>query len=355
MDKKLFVEQFRFNHKTDYLPYYRKYTVSYNEDTKVSDLIEEINSQEPFNYNGIEKYGLKINNLFVNINDCVADLAAQTSDTFIIEPASTYRVFNDLAIKNEDFSQKLSMLDEYLTDEQKENYENSLQNIYYASNSLTINKEYIGDHVLLAANEIIENNPEQKDNIIKLITNESNGIWYHTSLQNRIFNFDNSIEEKIANLLQIVTKEESSQSYDVKLEDETPTQEFNDFNIALYSKDDYKNAKSFIENSKATYIDITSKNNDLALRASDINKTFSHKLAGQILLEAKDNNADFIVVNDKKAFELFDKEQCKIEKAVGREINMPIVNLEQFNMLLKGEKNKETLGFNKHKVSVTFL
>lgn len=355
MDKKLFVELFRFNHKTDYLPYYRKYNLSYNQDTKIIDLLEEINSIETFNFEGIEIYGLKVNNLFVNSDDSVARLVEKSCNSFIIEPASTYRAVNDLKINNNDFLDKLDILNNYLTQEQKNNYINTLQNIYYSSNTLTVNKNYIGDHVLIAAFDIIEQNPKLKNEILQLISNEDNGIWYHTSLINRVNTLDTDLENKIKQLLQEVTELEDSQKFEAVVDTQNVSQGFNDFNIALYAKSNYNDAKEVIKTSQAKYIDIASKNIDLALHSLNKNNTFSYKLAGQVLLDAKDNNADFIVVNDKNAFELFDAHQPKIEKAVGREINMPIVTLEQMAKLINGERDAKTLGFDNHKVNVSFL
>ena len=78
-------------------------------------------------------------------------------------------------------------------------------------------------------------------------------------------------------------------------------------------------------------------------------------MAGTILLEALDNNADFLIVNTEEDLSLFDAQQKNIEKTMGREINLPVLTRGQFVKLLEGEKNKNALGFNIHKIKIPFL
>ena len=113
--------------------------------------------------------------------------------------------------------------------------------------------------------------------------------------------------------------------------------------------------EQLIVTSDAKYINLNSKNDDLAFQSQEVNKTFSYKIAGNILLEAKDSNADFIVVQSEDSFKLFDNKQKEIEKVVGREIQLPVITLKQFNNILAGEKNFKALGFDTHKVAVSFL
>ena len=140
MDKKIYVELFRFDHKTDYLPYYKKHTIIYNDNETIQELLNKINEQEKFSFKGVENYGIKINNLFLDINTLIKDVVSKTSNEFTIEPVSIYRATDDLTINNNDFFEKLNLFDAYLSKEQKEQFASSLQLEYYASNSLNFNK-----------------------------------------------------------------------------------------------------------------------------------------------------------------------------------------------------------------------
>ena len=60
-------------------------------------------------------------------------------------------------------------------------------------------------------------------------------------------------------------------------------------------------------------------------------------------------------MNHKENFSLLDNKQKEIECVVGRDINLPIVTVEQFSNILSGVKDPVKLGFDKHKVAVSFL
>lgn len=355
MDNKLFIKLFRFNPKTDYLPYYKQHSVITTPQDTIADLLEKLNSLDRFSFKGTEDFGVKINNLFVNTSTKISEIVEKTSAEFTIEPVSTYRAIHDLTIKNDDFFTKLSLFDKYLSTEQKTNYAKELQLYYYASNSLNFHKDYIGDHCAIIASDIIGSNPELKDEIYSILSNKEYGIWYHTSLMKRVHNIDETLHERIEQLLLDITKISTTQKKEY-LDDITDVaQEFSDFNIAVYDKECTGALKKIVQNSKATFIDTLTQNEDLALHCLPADKSFSYKLAAQVLLDALDNNADFIIVNDAQNLQLFDSKQKEIACTVGRDIDLPIVTAEQFNKMLNGEKDQVKLGFNKHKVAIPFL
>ena len=129
------------------------------------------------------------------------------------------------------------------------------------------------------------------------------------------------------------------------------TQYFDNFNIALYCALEETSLKAIIKQSKANYVELESKHFDIPTNALNL----SYLMAGTVLLEAMDNNADFLLVNNQEELSLFDANQKDIEKAMGREINLPVVTKSEFILLLEGEKDKNTIGLNLHKVKVPFL
>ncbi|MDA7817427.1 DUF5644 domain-containing protein [Sulfurimonas sp.] len=360
MIKELHVELFRFDCKVDYLPYYKKYIVEYNQNDTVLSLLNKINSIEKFDYDNTNNLNLnlKINNLYLNSSALIADVVSATSSTdFIIEPVSKFRTLVDLKIDNSDFLEKINLFTKYVSEHDIQQYAVDLELDYYASNTYEIKKDYIGDHSLLIASDIIEQNSEFKDEILKIISKNDDGIFYHTSIKNRVLNYDLSKEAKIESLFSMLSdsmhKVNSDESFgEGKL---NIVQGFDGFNIASFEGVNKTSSESMIEGSNAKYVDISLKNEDLALNSSLVNKDFSLKIAGNILLQAKDENADFIIVRNVHDIKLFDGEQKRIEKVVGREINLPVVSQEQFSKLLEGEKNISALGLDTHKVKVSFL
>lgn len=355
MENQLFIKLFRFNPKTDYLPYYKQYNLEFTSNDTFNDLLAKINSLEPFGFKGVENFGIKVNNLFLKTTTTIKEIVEKTSNELVIEPVSTYRAIHDLTINNNDFFEKLVIFDKYLTIEQQQTYAKELQLYYYASNSLNIHKEYIGDHCAIIASDIIKNKPQLKKEIFSILSDKDTGIWYHTSLMKRVHNIDECQHEKIEQLLLEITKTKNTSKTEF-LDDITDVaQEFSDFNIAVYDKNSTGALKKIVQNSKATYIDTLTQNDDLALHSLQADKQFTYRLAGQVLLDAVDNNADFIIVNDSDSFTLFDNNQKDIACTIGRDIDLPIVTAKQFNKMLNGEKDQVKLGFDKHKVSISFL
>lgn len=358
MIKEVSVELFKFDHKTDYLPYYKRYIIEYEENDKIIDLLNQINEMEKFNFNNAQLCKLNINNFFMTSDELIADVVKRTNDHLIIKPLSVFRAQNDLIVDKSDFLHKIDKFKKYLSDDEIKEYAEKYKLEYYASNSLNFNKDYIGDHALLIASDLIEKKPEIKDKVLEFIADKDDGIWYHTSLKNRMFNFDAQKEKKIRNLFTMFKESEDFVAEEEALQ-EIPmpeiSQHFENFNIASYNGSVNCSFESIIKNSKANYININSKNEDLAPYSYVADNTFSYKIAGQILLEAKDNNADFLIVRHQKDLDFFDKEQKKIEKFANREIDLPIISREQFIKLLQGEKDNSKLGFDSHKVEVSFL
>ncbi len=355
MDNKLEIKLFRFNRLTDYLPYYKNFTLEYSNDETVLDLLVKLNNKETFEFEGVKKHGIKINDYFLTVDVPLKDLLLRVeTNELTIEPVSIYRAIHDLTINNDDFLEKLNLFKEYLTIDQYDQYAESLQLDYYASNTLNFLKDYIGDHTIIIAHDIIEKNPEFEEEILNIISNKNNGAWFHTSVEKRLFHPDNTKQSKIQHLVSKITKTsfetEPTVERTVKV-----AQDFIGFNIAAYDQNDTCSLKDIVLQSKASFVETESKNDDVAFYTLEADKTFTYKIAGKILLDALDNNADFILVNNKKNFSLLDQKQKEIAQTVGRDINLPIVTVEQFNTLLNGEKDPIKLGFNKHKIAIPFL
>ena len=364
MIKEVHVELFKFDYKLDYLPYYKKYTIQYKEKDTLLSVLNKINSMDKFSYESTVDFNVKINGLYINVNEYIVNIVELTGDEFIIEPISIYRATNDLLIDKKDYLEKILLFKDFVTPMDLDEYANNYELDYYASNTYEINRDYIGDHALLIASDIIEQTPKHTKKVLEIIGSQEDGIWYHTSLENRVFNYDSSKENRIQNLMMMYDKIVSlKNARDILSSNAKPTnienlkinQNFKNFNIASFNGVSNTEISNLIEKSQANYVNINLKNEDLAPYSTIVNDEFSLKIAGNILLQAKDENADFIVVRGEADVSLFDNKQKQIEKAVGREIDMPVISFEQFYKVLEGEKDKSVLGFDKHKVNVSFL
>ena len=358
MIKEINVELFKFDAKVDYLPYYKKYTIEYNDRDTVLSLLNKINSIEKFDYEPTNEFKLKINDFYLSAKEYITNIVDLTSGELKIEPVSIFRATSDLLIDKKDYLEKILIFSKFINPMDMDEYAQDLELDYYASNTYNINRDYIGDHALLIASDIIEQTPVHTKEILDIISNKDDGIWYHTSLENRVYNYDISKEKRIKDLLNMIPRAKNSginTTSELNIEKVNVSQSFDGFNIAAYEGLSKDSCISLINDSKASYVEISLKNEDLAPYSTIVNKDFSLKIAGEILLQAKDNNADFMVVRGKGDLMLFDGMQKKIAKAIGRDIDMPIISQEQFSQLLSGEKDKAKLGFENHKVNVSFL
>ena len=119
---KLYIELFHFDKNTDYLPYYKKYTLKVNEQTTVNDILEEIYAKEPFGIDKSKTINVKINHIYTSATANAYELIEQVGRDWKIEPISTYRAVKDFIIDNSDYLSKIKLFEEYLNYSKKQNY-----------------------------------------------------------------------------------------------------------------------------------------------------------------------------------------------------------------------------------------
>ncbi|MDR1614963.1 MAG: hypothetical protein LBS26_05295 [Campylobacteraceae bacterium] len=79
------------------------------------------------------------------------------------------------------------------------------------------------------------------------------------------------------------------------------------------------------------------------------------KMAGNILLDAFDGGADFLIVSDARIFYMMEAKRKQIAKTVGREIPIYILTLQQVALIAAGITKKSILGFDAHKTKPALL
>lgn len=139
---------------------------------------------------------------------------------------------------------------------------------------------------------------------------------------------------------------------------------FKDFNIALHYGNRYCQLKEASNIDKieeilsaigATVIKLDSVKDSLGYEFLNVNSEIAIKMAGEILLDMFDSNADIVTSTDTNAFMMFDKKQGAIECEMGRDIKLPFLNIAQLILLAIGEVESKKLGFEYHKVTPRFI
>jgi DNA-directed RNA polymerase beta' subunit len=207
MSYKLTLSVFRFDAKTDYLPYYKKFVINVNEDATVSDVLEKIKDEEKdFGYSTDSNASVVLNGVYLftktKIKKVVTDLGKELS----VEPISKKRVLKDMIIDENDFYSKFDILDAFVEGADKRKYKKLIRE-FYASKILLFNDEYIGDALLSFAYDMIEKYPQSQKKILSAIADEQNGIWQHIDITNALYPFDDSLQEKVDALKNKILKQ----------------------------------------------------------------------------------------------------------------------------------------------------
>lgn len=353
---KLEISLFKFDKESDYLPYYTKHFLKIQDEKNLLDILNTINEEHPFGYEHSADFDLVINGVYVKTTIPLNELTKTFGKELTIEPISIRRAYNDLLIDDKDFISKIEILKNYLNEEEKEYYK-TLKPYFYASNTLNYEKDYIGDSLLILAHSIIEKRPHIKDDVLNLISQEEIGAAYHTSLKNRIYNFDTSLEEKIHSIQEALgyKEEVEKQNYRVnatlildfdKFEKEYEIKhDFKDFNIAYYPSTEDDETQTLLSKLEAKILNLSSLKLDVARTTFNKNPKITYLTASTILLDAFDNNADFLLVDNDADFYIFDYNRKQLEKVCGREILIPVIHKNELQKLAIGKHSdaKDTL------------
>ena len=359
---KLEISLFKFDKNSDYLPFYTKHFLKINTEITLLDILNTINNENPFGYENDENFDLVVNGTYLKASTKVEDLVENFGKDLTIEPISVRRAGNDLIINENDFKQKLNILNDFTSEVDKSNYEN-LKQYYYASNTLNHKSDYIGDAILILAADLIEANKENEKEILNVLKEQEVGASFHTSLEKRILNFDSSIEEKIISIqkkLNLLNKEEET-NFRIKntliinfgkLEEKTEIKhDFKDFNIAYYPSKTSKETTSLLNELDANILNLDTLKLDLAKNTFNINQEITYCVATTIILDAFDNNADFLLVDNDDDFYIFDYNRKALEKCSGREVILPVIHVNELQKLATGEHKAANDTLIKHQIN----
>ena len=166
MSHKLTIKAFFFNAKTDYLPYYKNFSITMASDATAKELLAQIQEQnENFSYPK-QLLIFRINNLVVDAKETIGAIVERLGTELQIDPVSTYRSNDGLKINDADFMQSFELLAPYASDEDLKEYK-KMYALHYASESANFDRAYIGDAVLVLAHIMIEKNPDNTDAILR--------------------------------------------------------------------------------------------------------------------------------------------------------------------------------------------
>ncbi len=359
---KLEISLFKFDKNSDYLPYYTKHYLKIKDEKNILDILNTINKTAKLGFEKNSDFDLVINGVFVKASITLEEVVANFGKEITIEPISIRRACNDLLIDDNDFREKITILKDLAQEEDKLEYL-KLKPYFYASNTLNYKNDYIGDAILILAYDLIKKNPAIANYILLALDDYEIGAQYHTSLEKRIYNFDMTIEEKIQtiqnnlNLFEPLEKQNFrlnktliidfgtfEENYEIK-------HNFKDFNIAYYPSKESIQTLALLNKLDANILKLDSMKLDLAKNTFNKNPQITYLVTSTILLDAFDNNADFLLVDTFEDFYIFDYNRKQLEKLSGREIILPIIHKNELQKLATGKHSEAKKTLNKHQIN----
>ena len=359
---KLEISLFKFDKNSDYLPYYTKHFLKIEDEKNILDILNTINKSAKLGFTNCPDFDLVINGIFVKASITLEEVVANFGKEITIEPISIRRACNDLLIDDNDFREKITILKDLAQEEDKLEYL-KLKPYFYASNTLNYKNDYIGDAILILAYDLIKKNPAIANYILLALDDYEIGAQYHTSLEKRIYNFDMTIEEKIQtiqnnlNLFEPLEKQNFrlnktliidfgtfEENYEIK-------HNFKDFNIAYYPSKESIQTLALLNKLDANILKLDSMKLDLAKNTFNKNPQITYLVTSTILLDAFDNNADFLLVDTFEDFYIFDYNRKQLEKLSGREIILPIIHKNELQKLATGKHSEAKKTLNKHQIN----
>ncbi len=240
-----------------------------------------------------------VNDKYMTLDTPVETLYEHFGQELEIEPVSQVRVMHDLRINDADFYEKIAPFERFMDEALHEKYE-AHKLTYYASVSLKYNRDFLGDALLAISKELLQKNRAQEREILEMMFDEFYGLQYHVNSENRFLEYDYELEENYRYLKEraVALGIIKDKAVDFKTK-HTPSSREIKFKRGL--------------------------SQPMAIEAYKYDKNFTYKIAGEVLLEAMDNNVDAIIVEDADSFNLLRHHQKKIAKVVGREIDIEVV------------------------------
>lgn len=335
MSQTLKIKAFFFNAKTDYLPYYKQFTISIEETATAKELLAKIQEcNENFSYPK-QKLVFKINDLVVDAKEKIANIVARLGTELTIDPVNSYRSNDGLRINDSDFMKSFSLLEPYATENDLKEYK-KMYGLHYASETEKYDREYIGDAIIVLACNMIKAGSEHQKEILKAISQPHAGLL-SCEYENNLFNAEYHAD-KIETLKQMVknTSPSSFQKFVSRFVPSSETKEVSVLSKSIENLEEksigYYMGKPFpnINHAKDIYkaieaidsrqIDFDRADKLCGLCMCEDNKPLALKKAGTLLLNAFDAGVEVLVVEDINALLMFEDNFCAIEAIMGRKM-----------------------------------
>lgn len=200
MECKLELSVFRFDAKTDFLPYYKKHFLKIDKAKTLNDLFVLIQGEDlSFDYPKDEYAAIKLNGKALFTNVLIEEVIANFGKSLVLEPLSPKRVVKDMIINDDDFYASFDLIDAFVEARDRATFKSYIL-FHYASSVLEFMPQFQGDALFAFAYDMAIKYPQRKKEILNIVANEYTGIFYHVRLCNKVYPCGAQVEQKIVSL-----------------------------------------------------------------------------------------------------------------------------------------------------------
>ena len=154
---------------------------------KLIDVLKEVRKLDShFSFEADKEVYVKVNGKTTKLDTSIQDIIKCLGTSLKIEPIADNRAVADLIINDSDFNKKLAIFDGILDNSDKRKYK-EYKHLYYTSDILRFNPDFIGNGVIALAIDLITKYPAKENEILEKLTDEGNGIWLYTSSCKKFF------------------------------------------------------------------------------------------------------------------------------------------------------------------------
>jgi len=348
MSQKLEIRAFFFNAKTDYLPYYKNFNITMDDDATAKDLLIEVQAKnENFSFPK-QKLVMRINGLVVEAKQSIGSIVEKLGTTLQIDPVNSYRSNNGLKINDNDFLQSYALLEPYASEADLKYYK-TLYALHYASETENFDRAYIGDAILILAHKMINAGSEHTEAILEAITSADSGLM-DCEYENNLFNAQDHTET--INALKAMANPEPEPSLCSQIiarfskkekEEEKPStpierkfitiENLEEKQVAHYAGlASHDEMHALISKMGMTGIHFSRAHKLSGLSIFEDNEELALKKAAKTLLDAYDSGVEVLIVEDFSVFNMFLENFSKIERTAGRKmIGLELICAKDFN------------------------
>ena len=340
---------FRFDPKCDVGSYLKPYLCESANFASVKELLEFIRSGDPyFSFEDVKF--VKINGTVVALDEDFGEIVAKFGKNLIITPLNKREAYKDLSCR---FNSFLSKFDEFASIANADTMEfyKELAPYFYANEIPKFSEIFLGNSGFVFANFLLENFSEKRAEILKFIAPQ---LPYYEPCNALNLEYDCAlIYDKLCELCGHSRAQNdkilSSESM-AEIDTSSLKHRFDGFKVAVW---DDEAARNLAQKLGSDIVDFERQNAMLGREIYAQEKSCALRMAGEILFDAFDSGADFLLVNSKNALSFIDGKAGEICALFNRELlNFYLLSTDEFIALARGEKPSSLAN---HKLKVRLI